>query len=178
MKKLKSNKGITLTALVITIIIMLLLVAVTVTYSIRENGILSQSKESAKLAERAQLHEKIMGAMKLTNEGKIDLQATYDAAETMLIMQGYKVGQLQPDGTFEVKGEKGTYKYKLTEREITISDEGNSLPKDEEEDEEIVIASEKDLPTVGYFYNTMYNPEQPEIVGYRGELEDDENDDL
>ena len=97
---------------------MMILVAVTVTFTIGENGILSQAKESAKLAERAQLHEQIMGAMKLTSEGKIIVGDSYEEAKTILTMQGYEVDELQPDGTFEVTGKKGTYKYKITETEI------------------------------------------------------------
>ena len=105
----KDNNGITLIALIITIIVMMILVAVTVTFTVGENGILAQAKQSAKLAERAQLHEQIMGAMKLTNEGKIVIGESYEAAEKILTMQGYTVGQLQADGTFEVIGKKGTY---------------------------------------------------------------------
>ena len=134
---MKKQNGITLIALIITIIVMMILVAVTVTFTVGENGILAQAKQSAKLAERAQLHEQIMGAMKLTNEGKIIVGDSYEAAEAMLTMQGYEVGQLQSDGTFEVIGKKGTYKYKIDEEEITYV---------EIENEEIEEVDPTDIP--------------------------------
>ena len=118
-----AQNGITLIALIITIIVMMILVAVTVTFTVGENGILAQAKQSAKLAERAQLHEQIMGAMKLTNEGKIIVGDSYEAAKELLESQGYEVGDLnEADGKFEVTGEKGTYTYKITETKITIEE--------------------------------------------------------
>ena len=102
---------------------MMILVAVTVTFTIGENGILAQAKESGELAEQAQLHEQIMGDIKLTDKGKIIVGDSYEAAKALLESQGYDVGDFnEADGTFEVTGKKGTYKYKITETEITIEE--------------------------------------------------------
>ena len=102
---------------------MMILVAVTVTFTIGENGILAKAKESGKLAEQAQLHEQIMGEIKLTDKGKIIVRDSYEAAKALLESQGYDVGDFnEADGTFEVTGKKGTYKYKITETEITIEE--------------------------------------------------------
>ena len=102
---------------------MMILVAVIVTFTIGENGILTQAKESGKLTEQVQLHEQIMVEIKLTDKGKIKIKETYDAAKALLESQGYDVGDFnEADGTFEVTGKKGTYKYKITETEITIEE--------------------------------------------------------
>ena len=164
-QNLKSEHGITLIALIITIVVMLILVAVTLMIALGDNGILSNTKESAVLSERAQLHEQIMGAMKLTEKGNIDIQETYETAKTKLSMQGYTVGALQEDGTFEVTGKYGTHKYKITETEITI--EENETENDESGDniidEEIEWAY---IDMYGEFYELLYigSNEEVEIV--------------
>jgi len=144
---------------------MLILVAVTLMIALGDNGILSNTKESSVLSERAQLHEQIMGAMKLTDKGNIEIQETYETAKTKLSMQGYTVGELQEDGTFEVTGKYGTHKYKITETEITI--EENETENDESGDniidEEIEWAY---IDMFGEYYSLLYigNEEEVEIV--------------
>ena len=54
---MKKQRGITLIALIITIIVMLILVGVTVSFTIGENGILSQTKEAKKEYEIGQVKE-------------------------------------------------------------------------------------------------------------------------
>ena len=52
--------------------------------------------------EKEAIYDQIVGAMKLTNNGTIDVAETYSVAETALGNQGMSVGILGKDGTFTV----------------------------------------------------------------------------
>ena len=123
MKKenLKSKKGITLIALIITIIVMLILVGVTVA-TISDGGIFEKAKTAVEKTEEQVIHETIIGAMVLKPDGKIDVKATGDAVIAVLQEQGKTVTFSQETdgfGSLKVNGSNGkTDTYKITETEI------------------------------------------------------------
>lgn len=81
---MKSNKGITLIALVITIIVMLILVGVTITLSLNGN-LFNYAKEAKTGTENAKVNESKLGNGKVTIDGvatDIDI-ASYVAATNM-----------------------------------------------------------------------------------------------
>jgi len=106
MKKLKTQSGITLIALIITIIVMLILVAVTVTVALN-GGLFKTAKEATSQTEvekeRELLLEVVMGAM--GKNGKVD----FEKLETMFEDTGTE------NGEFFVITESGR-KYTITER--------------------------------------------------------------
>ena len=59
-KKEKSNKGITLIALVITIIVLLILAAVSISTLMGENGILNKSQQTKTEQIKAEMREQLM----------------------------------------------------------------------------------------------------------------------
>lgn len=72
---MKSNKGITLVALVITIIVLLILAGVSIALVVGDNGVLTQSKNSSNLTKKAQMEEAIGLAI-------VDCQSTFFNAYT------------------------------------------------------------------------------------------------
>ena len=92
----KENNGITLIALIITIIVMMILVAVTVNLAIN-GGIFSTAKQAAKDTEKHTIHDQIIGAMKITDNGKVDVDDTYNQAKETLTTEGKKVEIIEPE---------------------------------------------------------------------------------
>lgn len=74
-KKIKTNKGITLIALVITIIVLLILAAVSIATLTGQNGILTQAEkaktETAREAAKEKVTIEVLGSYGI--DGKIDL---------------------------------------------------------------------------------------------------------
>jgi len=122
MKKLKTQKGITLIALIITIIVMLILVAVTVTVALN-GGLFKTAKQAISETdlekEKELLLEVVMGAM--GKNGRVDFQklASNDIFE--------QNGDLQPDvdGNLSLTIAESGRTYKITPRG-SISLDGNA----------------------------------------------------
>ena len=124
----KDNKGITLIALIITIIVMMILVAVTVTFTIGENGILSQTKE-AKIKQIREQEKEELGAAVLGAIGA-DLKINFEELDKNL-----------PEG---FTGSNGTYISK-TGNKFTVNENGEITYEESiEEIEESVTALEDD----------------------------------
>jgi len=123
MEKLKTQKGITLIALIITIIVMLILVAVTVTVALN-GGLFKTAKQATTETEiekeKELLLELVMGAM--GKNGKVDFGKL--AANDMFVQNGNL--QTDVDGNLILTIAKGGRTYKITPRgSITLlSDEG------------------------------------------------------
>ena len=130
---MKNNKGITLIALIITIIVMLILVAVTVALTL-EGKIFSRSKDVTKDTEMHMIYEIITSAAQFEN-GYIKVKDTAEGAKALL-EDDDKPTTINPnpltDETNEailtVKGQTGTFYYKITKKEIIIWHEEEILP--------------------------------------------------
>lgn len=123
MKKITNNKGITLIALIITIIVMLILVAVTVSVAI--NGeLFSKSKYAAQKTEENAIYERILGALKISDDGKINVKETYNEIENMFdtveLIEPKEKTAVRKTAVFEITGKQGTYTYTTTEKELII----------------------------------------------------------
>lgn len=69
---MKSQKGITLVALIITIIVMLILVSVTLTIVLGENGLINKAKEAGKETNSAHAKETEVFVTSDDSAGQID----------------------------------------------------------------------------------------------------------
>ena len=116
---MKNSKGITLIALIITIIIMLILVAVTVAFAIN-GGLFEKAKTSSTETEKKQILEEIIGFTELETDGEINVDGTIQNVKDEF--GNSKVNDVSAN-VISVKGELGTYKYKITENEIIIYNE-------------------------------------------------------
>ena len=118
---MKKQRGITLIALIITIIVMLILVSVTVTFTIGENGILSQAKQAKVQQDKATEQEELI----------IEAYATY-GKEAKFNQAKFKVaieekGYTFNEATGEITSPKGNVfiideEGKITEKEIIKND--------------------------------------------------------
>ena len=117
-KNLKTQKGITLVALVITIIVMLILVGVSVSTSL-DGGLFDNAREAVSGTEKQIIYDQILGSIILTSDGRININSTYETAKTILESQGKTVSDIT-DGTFEVEVNNGTYTFTITEEEIIM----------------------------------------------------------
>ena len=125
---MKNQKGITLIALIITIIVMMILVGVTVTVAMN-GGLFGTADDSTKRTEKNSIHEQMIAAMKLTENGNINVKGTYD--EVVKMFGDDKVEPIDPEEvkdtttevTFTVTGKRGTYTYKITGTGIENPDE-------------------------------------------------------
>ena len=124
---MKSKKGITLIALIITIIVMLILVGVTINVAIN-GGLFKNAKESAKKQEQQAIYEQIVGFSVWTNDGEINIPATVDAIEkSELNVKSKDPSEITEDTTeviLTIAGKYGDYRYKITTREISIVEDG------------------------------------------------------
>ena len=59
---MKSERGITLVALVVTIVVLLILAGVTITYALSDNGIFKRAQESAMVSEQATVRDAVSNA--------------------------------------------------------------------------------------------------------------------
>ena len=124
---MKKQKGITLIALIITIIVMMILVGVTVSVSLN-GGLFDTARRAAQETEKEAIYDQIVSAIKLKDNGKIDVEGTHEAVKNILGAQGKTVSELdQATGKFTVIGDKGEYTFKITEEQIT-KDESTSTP--------------------------------------------------
>ena len=136
---MKKQNGITLIALIITIIVMLILVGVTINVALN-GGLFSTTDDATRKTEKHSTYDQIVGAMKLTDNGNIKVKGTYD--EIVKIFGDDKVEATNPESvdentkevTFEVRGKRGIYKYKITGTEIIID------PVEQPEEDQIITA--------------------------------------
>ena len=120
MIKKRTNRGITLVALVITIIVLLILVGVSLSLTIGENGILSRAKDSSARYEKARENERVQlviaDAQMRSNSNRITYKNLKDAADN----------EFGP-GKYDLE-------YDLTEKQfkLTIHESGNvyNIPAD------------------------------------------------
>ena len=134
---MKKQNGITLIALIITIIVMMILVGVTVTVAMN-GGLFGTADDSTKRTEKHAIHEQMIAAMKLTDNGNINVKGTYDEVVKMFgndkvePIDPEEVKDTTPEVTFTVTGKKGIYTYKITGTEIIVD------PEEDGSGEEIV----------------------------------------
>lgn len=115
---LKTQKGITLVALIITIIVLLITVVVSVKIK-SDFELVETTHETTMEAERQTIYEQILASRKVTDRGRIDINSTYEVAKNVLEKQGNNVSAIE-NGIFRVEGKKGTYSYTITEKEILM----------------------------------------------------------
>lgn len=97
MKKFKSEKGITLVALVITVIVMIILIGVTVASSVGDNGAIEEAKKVTKDSDIGVAKEEIGAAIAgLEKNGKIR------KTDLEIVLQKY--GTIQYDEVGNPKG--------------------------------------------------------------------------
>jgi len=128
MKKLKTQRGITLIALIITIIVMLILVAVTVTVALN-GGLFKTAKEATNQTElekeKELLLEVVMGA--IGKDGKVDFQKL--AANDMFVQNGDL--QIDENGKLSLTIAESGRTYKITSRgtiELVGNEGGGEAP--------------------------------------------------
>ena len=122
---MKNQKGITLIALIVTIIVMMILVGVTINVTLN-GGLFDTAAEATADKEKHIIHEKIVSAMKIGENAKINVKGTYE--EVLRMFGNDKVKAIKPtevkdettEVTLEVKGKRGTYTYKITGTEIIV----------------------------------------------------------
>ncbi len=126
--KPKTNKGITLIALVITIIVLLILAAVSIATLTGDNGILTKAQTAQKLTKQETAKEKIQVEVlgSLDNSGNIDLNELNENLKNVEgITKGYPIEELPAELTvdgYTVKIEKSG--------KVTVEGEGGTDPTD------------------------------------------------
>ena len=135
---MKSNKGITLVALVITIIVLLILAGVSISLVVGDNGVLTQSKNSSDSTKIGQMQEALQiaisdvqtayfGNYALNASVDFDSEVTYGAVATALKNQGYTL-MIQNQTSASKKGTEvagtNTTAFTATATEATASADG------------------------------------------------------
>ena len=100
---------------------MLILVGVTINVALN-GGLFGKAIDATKQMEEKTIYEQIVGAMQLTNAGKIDVKGTYEVAKADLESQGKTVilntpataEEITESVIFNVKGKKEEYTYTIT----------------------------------------------------------------
>ncbi len=101
MKKVQTNKGITLIALVITIIVLLILAAVSIATLTGENGILTKARTAKEKTSEATAKEKVQVAVmgSYDSDGKINSE---DLKSNLRNVEGIKQVPEIPNGDFTI----------------------------------------------------------------------------
>ena len=89
--------------------------SLTVTVAL-QGGLFDTANEAVQRTERESIYDQIVGVIKSTDQGEVDLTSSYTAVEKTF--EG-KVTEITNESTikqkvFTVEGNKGTYKYKIT----------------------------------------------------------------
>ena len=128
---MKSNKGITLIALIITIIILIILVAVTVTVAL-EGGLFNNAKDAARETEKHAIYETVVSAIEFDDNQDIDYVLTANKAKIALENDGKTVDDpaienenIPPRAILTVTGKYGTYQIEINGKEIKFLDDSN-----------------------------------------------------
>ncbi|MBO4816002.1 MAG: hypothetical protein J5507_03645 [Clostridia bacterium] len=117
---MKTQKGITLIALIITIIVMLILVGVTVNVALN-GGIFEKAKAAAAQTEEETLYEELITSTEYTANGEIDVESTYNAfkeGKTVTEKTTENSDHITRTIVFEVEGKTGTYAYSITTNKV------------------------------------------------------------
>ena len=122
---LKEQKGITLIALIITIIVMLILVGVTINVALN-GGLFAKASDAAMETEKRAILEKIIALAEWENNGKINVKATVDNVkeefgEDKVATNPATLTASTTEAIVTITGKHGSYNYKITTREITIT---------------------------------------------------------
>ena len=99
---------------------MLILVGVTINVAMN-GGLFNTANEASTGTEEKTIYDQIVGAMVLTNEGKINVKDTFDKVVEIFGTSKVSPNTISDGATeiqFEVTGKKGRYKYKITGSEI------------------------------------------------------------
>ena len=128
---MKSKKGITLIALIITIIVMLILVGVTINIVI-QGGLFGQAQDAVRKQEEQTIYEQMLSMIVWNQDGSINVKATVEAIEnsgafTIKSKDPSQITDSTTEVTITITGKNGDYSYKITEKEISIaSSEGQN----------------------------------------------------
>ena len=157
---MKEQKGITLIALIITIIVMLILVGVTVSFTIGENGILSQAKQAKVAQDKATEQEELI----------IEAYATY-GKEAKFNPAKFKVAVEELGYTFE----EATGKI-ITPKgyEFYVNDEGEITEKEIIEND-ILISTVEEWTAFANAINAgsgeEYERYQGKVIGLKNDID-------
>ena len=112
---MKTKKGITLIALIITIIVMLILVAVAINVAIN-GGLFGNARNASIKTEEKSILENLISMAVYSKEGLIDVDKTYSK-----ILNEYGESNVsKSDDKVTIIGKRGTFNYKLTDTTIDI----------------------------------------------------------
>lgn len=155
-ERFKTQKGITLTALVITIIVMLVLVGVIIVASVAENGIIDRATEAIEKNEKEEIQEIINVSMVYkptaaeSANSYLDMKETADAIVKNLAKANYQVitstGTVAKEGKdiytagesfdLNIKGKKANYTGVITkkglEEDLQTLEKNEDFPNKEE----------------------------------------------
>ena len=130
---MKSNKGITLVALVITIIVLLILAGVSISLVVGDNGVLTQSKNAATATKKADVEEAlgraISGAQttfmskKAQGDTEVNGKTFFDWLDNNKLNAikengytiTYQITESTHDGTITKSGDKTSYTFTLAQ---------------------------------------------------------------
>ena len=121
---MKTQKGITLIALIITVIVMMILAGVTLSMLFGEEGVVTKGRNAAMQTEKKSIHENVLGLITYFEQGGVSLDATweniqkhYDSDVTLISKQDTLL-------KIKVKGKRGEYEYEIEGRgeEIVTGD--------------------------------------------------------
>jgi len=137
---LKKQKGITLIALIITIIVMLILVGVTINVALN-GGLFSKASDAAIETEKRAILEQIIALSEWDNDGKINVKVTVDNVkeefgEDKVVTNPATVTSSTTEVIVAITGKHGAYNYKITTKEITITNAPGLGPVPPQEPEE------------------------------------------
>lgn len=135
-KKLQSNLGITLIALVISIIVLLILAGVSIATLTGENGILTQANKAKVENEIATEKEQIKLAFSAVIQGKI---ANNDSTNITSKEFEEELKKLEPNVEVREEEENLKIKYLESKREYKITQKGEFLDEIENPEEDIKI---------------------------------------
>ena len=122
MKQLKSKKGITLIALVVTIVVLLILATISIGMLTGENGIINQSKEAKEQTEIGEEKEKVeISAVSAAGKDKWGEITEENLAEELTKY----IGERNKDYTLESDGQSFIVTYKDSNRSYLVDVNGN-----------------------------------------------------
>ena len=111
---MKSQKGITLIALIITIIVMLLLVGVTINMAM-QGGLFDKATDATMKSEKKAILEQIISLAEWDDNGKINVEKTIDNVKKEFGADKVATNK----NTVTITGKHGKYDYKVTTTEIS-----------------------------------------------------------
>ena len=113
---MRRQKGITLIALIITIIVMLILVGVTINVALN-GGLFNTASTAAQKTEKEAIYDQIVGAMKLKNNGNVNVKGTYDA-----VVDIFGEDKVEPTNPTTVEEDTAEVTFTVEVRRISLED--------------------------------------------------------